>query len=176
MNLILFQIHIVLQQSRTNQTSNNTNNNSSNNNNNSNSTSSNNTNGTSTMINPLGTNATWQQTSPNGQPNTPLTNSQSAANSPLLPVSPARPSETDGNALHTTPRPIDVHQRQRRSSRHTDDSNRRSSRSSRQSTSNAQAVNLVRNLVSGSVQVVRPSLNLPPGYGKRIHIIPKSLD
>lgn len=131
------------------------------------STNTNHTNGTPAAVNPLGTNATWQQTSPNGHPNTPLTNSQSAANSPLLPVSPARPSETDGNALHTTPRPIDVHQRQRRSSRNSDDPSRRSSRSSRQSTSNAPAVNLVRNFVSGSVHV-RPTLNLPPGYGKKI--------
>lgn len=66
--------------------------------------------------------------------------------------------------INSTPRAIDVHQRPRRSTRNVDDaSNRRSSRSSRQSTSNAQAVNLVR---SGA-QYARPTLNLPPGYGKR---------
>lgn len=58
-----------------------------------------------------------------------------------------------------TPRAIDVHQRPRRSRNDGDSSSRRSSR---QSTSNAAAVNLVR---SGT-QFARPSLNLPHGYGK----------
>lgn len=58
-----------------------------------------------------------------------------------------------------TPRAIDVHQRPRRSSRNSEDVSSR--RSSRQSTSNAPAVNLVR---SGA-QFARPSLNLPHGFG-----------
>lgn len=60
-----------------------------------------------------------------------------------------------------TPRAIDVHQRPRRSSRNSEDVSSR--RSSRQSTSNAPAVNLVR---SGA-QFARPSLNLPHGYGNK---------
>lgn len=62
--------------------------------------------------------------------------------------------------IETTPRAIDVHQRPRRSRNSDGDSSGR--RSSRQSTSNAAAVNLVR---SGT-QFARPSLNLPHGYGK----------
>lgn len=62
-----------------------------------------------------------------------------------------------------TPRPTDVHsQRTRRSSRNLEDSSRRrSSRNTRQSTSNAPAVSLVR---SGTA-FTRPSMDLPPGYG-----------
>lgn len=64
-----------------------------------------------------------------------------------------------------TPRAIDVHQRPRRSTRNLEDSSSR--RSSRQSTSNAPAVSLVR---SGA-QFARPSLNLPHGYGKLIRSV-----
>lgn len=68
------------------------------------------------------------------------------------------------NGINNAVRPTDVHgQRTRRSSRSTEEpSRRRSSRSSRQSTSNAPAVNLVRN----GANYARPSLDLPPGYGK----------
>lgn len=71
---------------------------------------------------------------------------------------------TDGGVMSSTPRAIDVHsQRTRRSSRNLEDSSRRrSSRTSRQSTSNAPAVNLVR---SGTA-FARPSMDLPLGYGK----------
>lgn len=68
-----------------------------------------------------------------------------------------------------TPRAIDVHQRPRRSRNSDGDSSSR--RSSRQSTSNAAAVNLVR---SGT-QFARPSLNLPHGYGKFHHILQLTL-
>lgn len=64
-----------------------------------------------------------------------------------------------------TPRAIDVHQRPRRSRNSDGDSSGR--RSSRQSTSNAAAVNLVR---SGT-QFARPSLNLPHGYGKNFNCL-----
>lgn len=74
---------------------------------------------------------------------------------------------TDGGVMScasSTPRAIDVHsQRTRRSSRNLEDSSRRrSARTSRQSTSNAPAVNLVR---SGTA-FTRPSLDLPLGYGE----------
>lgn len=71
---------------------------------------------------------------------------------------------TDGGVMSSTPRAIDVHsQRTRRSSRNLEDSSRRrSSRTSRQSTSNAPAVSLVR---SGNV-LTRPSMDLPLGYGE----------
>lgn len=74
---------------------------------------------------------------------------------------------TDGGVMScasSTPRAIDVHsQRTRRSSRNLEDSSRRrSARTSRQSTSNAPAVNLVR---SGTA-FTRPSMDLPLGYGE----------
>lgn len=78
---------------------------------------------------------------------------------------------TRSNAVETTrdiginsgrPTDVQVH-RTRRSARNLEDaSRRRSSRNPRQSTSNAQAVNLVR---SGAA-LARPSLDLPTGYGK----------
>lgn len=68
----------------------------------------------------------------------------------------------DGVINNTRPTDIQA-QRTRRSSRNLEDSSRRrSSRNPRQSTSNAQAVNLVR---SGAA-LARPSLDLPAGYGK----------
>lgn len=71
---------------------------------------------------------------------------------------------TDGGVMSCTPRAIDVHsQRTRRSSRNLEDSSRRrSSRTARQSTSNAPAVSLVR---SGTA-FTRPSMDLPLGYGE----------
>lgn len=70
-------------------------------------------------------------------------------------------------------RPTDVQvHRTRRSARNLEDaSRRRSSRNPRQSTSNAQAVNLVR---SGAA-LARPSLDLPTGYGKYILLLMTSL-
>lgn len=84
-------------------------------------------------------------------------------NSPATSASVSR-TVTDGGVLSSTPRAIDVHsQRTRRSSRNLEDSSRRrSSRTSRQSTSNAPAVNLVR---SGTA-FTRPSMDLPLGYGE----------
>lgn len=91
----------------------------------------------------------------------PLENSSSSA------------SGTRSGAVETTrdiginsgrPTDVQVH-RTRRSARNLEDaSRRRSSRNPRQSTSNAQAVNLVR---SGAA-LARPSLDLPTGYGKYI--------
>ncbi|XP_031639629.1 E3 ubiquitin-protein ligase SMURF1 [Contarinia nasturtii] len=93
---------------------------------------------------------------PPTSPNTVNGNVKTVAND-YLAVSPSR-SVAESTE---TPRAIDVHQRPRRSSRHSDESSNR--RSSRQSTSNAAAVSLVR---SGA-QFARPSLNLPHGYEMR---------
>lgn len=85
-----------------------------------------------------------------------------------LDSSPGAPGTRSGvdtvRDIVSSTRPIDVQsQRTRRSSRNLEDaSRRRSARNPRQSTSNAQAVNLVR---SGAA-LARPSLDLPPGYGK----------
>ncbi|XP_055311962.1 E3 ubiquitin-protein ligase Smurf1 [Sitodiplosis mosellana] len=109
-------------------------------------TSTGNTNGTQQ------TQTNWQQTSLNAaNGNIKTISSENSTVSPSRSVA----ESTD------TPRAIDVHQRPRRSSRNSEDSSNR--RSSRQSTSNAAAVSLVR---SGA-QFARPSLNLPHGYEMR---------
>lgn len=119
-------------------------------------TSTSNTNGNSVQSTPppptpTNSNMAWPQTSPNaanGAVKT-ITTTENPAVSPSRSIA----ESTD------TPRAIDVHQRPRRSRNSEDSSSRRSSR---QSTSNAPAVSLVR---SGA-QFARPSLNLPHGYGK----------
>lgn len=72
--------------------------------------------------------------------------------------------DTRDGGVHSCVRPTEVqNQRTRRSARNLEESSRRrSSRNPRQSTSNAAAVNLVRN----GAAYTRPSLDLPPGYGR----------
>lgn len=108
-------------------------------------------------------------TSSSGMNNTNGTNTTAsstnylAANNSCLqsnPTTSANGAITSGQTSNGSS-PGSVH-RPRRSSRNLEDSSsRRSSRTTRQSTSNAQVVNLVR---SGA-QFARPTLNLPPGYG-----------
>lgn len=110
----------------------------------------------------------------NSQSNGVLTNSvvhsSSQSDTPVVVVSRSWVPETNrDNSINNSVRPTDGHgQRTRRSSRSAEEpSRRRSSRNSRQSTSNAQAVNLVRN----GANYARPGLDLPSGYGKILLVI-----
>lgn len=107
--------------------------------------------------------ATSNSTPSNGHARSTETNANPLEHSSPATTATSSRTVTDGSVISSTPRAIDVHsQRTRRSSRNLEDSSRRrSSRTSRQSTSNAPAVNLVR---SGTA-FTRPSMDLPPGYG-----------
>lgn len=97
--------------------------------------------------------------------NVPTTSANQLTNNSWQQASPTAASSTNGvlnNSQTSNGSSPGAAQRPRRASRNLEDSSsRRSSRNARQSTSNAQIVNLVRNCA----QFARPTLNLPQGYG-----------